>query len=188
LEVFPNTLHLWAGRPVDIRVNVRAEGLPFRRQQQGLVTIEVPGAQRIQVPVSARVSLSREVWRLARRALGAAFPQSWRTFMAAARWLTRLLRAVGRPFGAHPWLLWLVWLLLGAGVGAALYFLPPWAEGLSLAGWTLQRPPGWEGYVSPVLLGPLLLLAMLWVALITITLVGAALWGWLRGAWRSFFR
>ena len=65
LEVYPEKLHLWAAVPVDIRVNVHAENLPFRSLQSGLVSVTYDGATPLEIPITARVSLTREAWRLA---------------------------------------------------------------------------------------------------------------------------
>ncbi len=83
LEIYPAQLNLWAGIPADIRVNVHAEDLPFRSEQRGVITIKAEGQESIEVPVTARVSLTREMWRLTWRALAAAFPESLRTMRAA---------------------------------------------------------------------------------------------------------
>lgn len=188
IEVRPRTLHLWAGRPVDLHVHIHAEGLPFRSRQRGLVAVEPEGHDPVRIPVTAQVSLFREGWRILRRAVGAAVPESWRMCRAAWHLIVRIWGAFRRPFVAHPWLVWILWVVLGTAIGAGLYYLPPWAQGLLVAGWPLQRPERWADYVPWVVLGAPLLLAALWLAFATLTLVGSLVVGALRGAWNSFFR
>lgn len=188
LEVFPTTLHLWSGRPVDIRVNVHAEGLPFRRQQLGALRVEADGQTPIEIAVSARVSLLREAWRLCRRSLGAALPESWRGFRAGWRRLGRFARSANRAVSDHPWLIWALWLAIGALAGVGLYHVPDWALGAEVLGWTVRRPGEWLEYVAPVILAPPAIVSSLWLTTVAVTLFGSALWGALRGAWRSLFR
>ena len=189
LEVYPTVLNLWAGIPVDIRINVHAEGLPFRRQQHGTILIQPEGEPPVEIPLTAQVSLWREVWRLTWRALAAALPGSWRGLVGAWRIVARVARTIGRPFARHGWLAWLLWFLLSAGLGVGLYFLPPWAQGKAFLGWILQRPDtlrAWQGYLLPLVLAPPALLAGLWLSFVCLMLGGGAVWGALRGAWRSF--
>jgi serine/threonine protein kinase len=49
LEIYPEQLDLWAGIPSDVRINVRAEDLPFRSEQRGVVTIQADGLDAIAV-------------------------------------------------------------------------------------------------------------------------------------------
>ena len=187
LEIYPTKLHLWAGRPVDVRVNVRAEDLPLRSEQQGVITIRTDDQDPIEVPVSAHVSLAREIWRITRRAITAAFPESWRTVRSGWRTIGRIAQAIGTPLERHAWLLWVLWIVLGAAIGVGLYYLPPTLR-LDIAGISLQRPVSWMDYVVPVVLAPPLIASALWLGFILLTLVGGAIFGALRGAWRSFFR
>jgi len=188
IEVYPTTLNLWATIPVDVRVQVRAEGLPFRSRQRGEVIIEAPDQEPIVIPVTAQVSLTREVWRLIRRALRGAVPEAWRGARAAWRLIARLARGIHRPFAAAPWLLWITRLALAAVIGAGLYYLPPSAAGLSVFGIVLQRPQAWRDYVAPMVLGPPLLVSAVWLAAVMVVLLIATIAGAVRGAWRSFFR
>lgn len=194
LEVYPTTVHLWAGRPVDIRVSVHAEGLPFRSQQQGHITIRAE-EQSLDVPVTAQVSLWREVWRLIRRAILAAVPESWRMFVSALRMVRRVTRSVRQPFAQRPWILWLVWFLLSAGVGLTIYFAhqaaiwPEWLIGLRT--FILDRLPepldiGRAALVA--VLGPPGFFLFLWLLFALLAPLLAAVWGALRGAYKSFFR
>jgi len=160
LELHPETIHLWAGIPTDIRINVRAENLPLRRKQRGLITIQPAGLDAIEVPVTARVSLTREIWRLTWRAVSAAVPESWRTLRANWRMIARVTRAIKAEAAALP-----------------------------VIGQYLQMPPLlWTDYVSPVLLGPPLIVSVLWLAFLTASLLGGAIYGGLCGAWKSFFK
>ncbi len=188
IEVYPTTLNLWAAIPVDVRVQVRAEGLPFRSQQRGEVTIETPGQGPIVIPVTAQVSLTREAWRVVRRALQGAIPEAWHSARAAWRRIARRARRIHRPFAATPWLVWIVWLALAAGIGAGLYYLPPSLEGLSVLGFVLRRPQTWKDYVAPVVLGPPFLVSALWLAFVLVALLVATTAGAIRGVWKSFFR
>lgn len=188
LEVYPERLHLWAGIPSDIRVNVHAESLPFRSEQRGTLTIKVEGQDTIEVPVTARVSLTREMWRLTWRAISASVPESWRTFRAGWRTVARTTNTISSPFSRHPWLLWIVWLLMGAGIAGALYLLPPDIVTRFMPG---PVPEGAEivaRYVLPAILGPPFIVSVVWLAFVLVMLVGGAVWGALRGAWRSFFK
>ena len=187
LETYPDKLHLWAGIPADVRVNVRAESLPFRSQQRGVITVQADGQDPLDVPVTARVSLTREMWRLAWRAISAAAPESWRMLMAGWRLAARAAQVAGRPFAAHPWLLWLIWFVMGAAIGVGLYFLPPEVGELDLVARYLKRPTAWSEYVSPAILGPPLIVSALWLVFVFLALAGGAVWGALRGAWKSFF-
>lgn len=188
LEVYPAEAHLWAGRPVDVSVNVHAEGLPFRRRQQGTVRIEADGQPPLIIPVTAQVSLLRETWRILRRAVMAALPESGRTAAAGYRVVMRATGATLRRLVQWPWLMWLVWVLVGAAIGAGLYWMPPWVEGFSFSGWAIQRPTTWPDFLPPVALGPFVVVLALWLLWALIMLIGGAIWGALRGAWRSFFR
>lgn len=193
LEVFPSTLHLWAGRPVDLRINVRAEGLPFRSQQHGVVTIMTADQDVLTIPVTARVSLTREMWRVIWRAISAAVPESWRCARVAWRLTRSVGRAFSKPFVAHPLLVWALWLVFSAALAVGFYYLPPWAEGLSFWGWTLARPETPESYLHPdylvpILAGPPAVLSALWLAVSLIAPLLGAVWGALRGAFKSFFR
>ena len=196
VEIFPTSAHLWAGKPVDIRINVRAEDLPFRRQQQSVVTVRTGDQDEIPIPVSAQVSLAREIWRIIRRALLAALPESWRTVAAGWRMVGGVARAVGRPLAAHGWLLWLLWVVVGAGLSVGPRFLPTeWVQRFDIAGYPLlqrpdllQQPELWADYVLPAALGPPVLFSAVWLTFVIVVVVGGALLGALRGAWRSFFR
>ncbi len=189
LELHPETIHLWAGIPADIRINVRAENLPLRRKQQGLITIQSAGLDAIEVPVTARVSLTREIWRLTWRAVSAAVPESWRMLRTSWRMIARVTRVIKRPFIAHRWLFWLTWALMSIAIGAGLYYLPVEAAALPVIGQYLQMPPlPWTDYVSPVLLGPPLIVSILWLAFLTASLLGGAIYGGLCGAWKSFVK
>jgi serine/threonine protein kinase len=187
LEIYPETLHLWAGVPTDIRVNIRADMLPFRSDQEGVVTIQPEGLDPIEVKVSARVSLWRETWRIIWRALSAAFPESWQAMGATWQWLADKTGAIARPLIMRTWLLWVVWFILGVGVGAALYFLPArYPELLPRLGVPWVPPGQWNDYVVPVILGPPFVVSALWLIIVTLALVISGLWGFVRGAWRSF--
>ncbi|HHX45136.1 MAG TPA: protein kinase [Chloroflexi bacterium] len=188
IEVFPAALNLWASIPADVRVQVRAEGLPFRSRQHGEVTIEAPDQDPIVIPVTAQVSLTREVWRLIRRALRGAIPEAWRSATSAWRRLARVASSIRRPFAVAPWLLWIVWLALAAAIGAGLYYLPPFLEGLSAFGLVLRRPQVWADYVAPMLLGPPFLVSAGWLVTVFLVLVIATVAGAVRGVWKSFFR
>jgi len=189
IEVFPSKLHLWAGIPVDIRINVRAEGLPFRSQQSGVVTVTPDGHEPLEIPVAAQVSLTREVWRIIRRALLGALPEAGRTISRACRFLWRATRTIARPFLAHPLLFWLLWLSSGAACYMAIQnwqTLPLPASFIGILA-NIQNA-GWESAVALSALAPLMLVAAIWLALLIVALVGGGLFGALRGAWKSFFR
>lgn len=188
IEVYPGALNLWAAIPVDVRVQVRAEGLPFRSRQHGEVIIEMGDQAPIVIPVTAQVSLTREVWRLVRRGLRGAVPEAWRTARATWRLIACAARGIHRPFVSAPWLIWIVWLALAAGIGAGLYYLPPSLEGLSALGLVLRRPQVWSDYVAPMLLGPPFLVSAVWLAAVPLMLVIATAVGAVRGVWKSFFR
>jgi len=194
LEVYPATVHLWAGRPVDIRVSVHADGLPFRSKQQGAISIRGE-EQLLDVPVIAQVSLWREVWRLVRRAILAAVPESWRLFLGALRMVRRVTSAVRQPFATHPWILWLVWFLLSAGVGMTIYLAhqsavwPAWLLALRtfILDW-LPEPLDIGRAALIAVLGPPAFFLFLWLLFALIAPILAAALGALRGAFKSFFR
>jgi len=187
IEVYPTKLNLWAGIPTDIRINVRAEDLPFRAKQQGTVTVSANGHAPLEIPVSAQVSLAREVWRLIRRAVRAAWPESGRAIKDTWRNLAHVAGTVGRPMARYNWIPWLLWLLAGAAVGAGLYYMPDWGASL-LQAQGISRPQYWFEYAIPIILGPPFALSALWLVIVFILLVLSALFGALRGAWKSFFR
>ncbi|MHB0855991.1 MAG: serine/threonine-protein kinase [Anaerolineae bacterium] len=193
VEVQPPVTHLWAGIPADIGVHVHAEGLPFRSQQRATVTVETMDGDTVLFPVVAQVSLMREIWRIFRRAIGAAVPESWRTFVAGWRLVNRVAQSLRAPFVARPWLLWLVWILAGAALGAGLYYLPAeWTQGLLIAGQPLELPLFRVENIAPLIiilaLGPPLIVSVLWLVFLLSVLVGGPIFGALRGAWKSFFR
>ncbi len=194
LETYPTTVHLWAGRPVDVRVSIHAEGLPFRSKQRGAISIQAED-QAYEVPVTAQVSLWREVWRLIRRAIIAAVPESWRMFMSAFRMVRRVTGAVRQPFAQHPWILWLVWFLLSAGLGLSIYFAhadamwPSWLLGLrTLILDQLPEPLDIGRAALLAVLGPPGFFLLLWLAFAIAAPLLAAILGALRGAFKSFFR
>jgi serine/threonine protein kinase len=194
LETYPTTVHLWAGRPVDVRVSVHAEGLPFRSQQQGVVSIQAEG-QAYQVPVTAQVSLWREIWRLIRRAIIAAAPESWRMFVSALRMVRRVTKAISRPFVRHPWLFWLLWFLLSTGLGLTVYLSyqpalwPDWLLGIrSLIHARLPETLEIQRTVLLAALGPPGSALLLWLGFAIAVPLLAATIGALRGAFKSFFR
>jgi serine/threonine protein kinase len=195
LEVYPERLHLWAGIPTDVRINVHAENLPFRSEQRGVITVKVEGQDTIEVPVTARVSLTREMWRLTWRAISAALPESWRTFRSGWRTVARTTNSISAPFVRHSWLLWLVWLLMGLAIAGAIYLLPPERVAQVLPQLTPQLPEIWpEGaeivarYGLPAILGPPFIVSVVWLVFVLVMLVGGAVWGALLGAWKSFFK
>lgn len=188
LEVYPTQLHLWAGIPSDLRIHVRAESLPLRSRQLCAVLISAEGQAPLEVQVTARVSLTREVARLAWRALSAAFPEAWRLFKRTWAWDARLTRSLVRPLTREPRLFWTLWLLLGLLTGAALHLPLAWGEAVPLIGRRLAASASWDVVVVAALLGPLAFFSGLWLAWMVLSLLGSALWGGLRGAWRSFAR
>ena len=201
IEIYPETLHLWAGIPADIRVNVRAENLPFRSQQRGTVRIEADGIDPVEVPVTARVSLTREAWRLLWRTISAALPESWRAVKTCWSEAMGITAAALRPLWRYPWLVWVVWLVGAIGLGMALYAWQPGPDAGALgrflqppADWTTDVPPTWFEvrlalfYILQGLLAIPLLLPGFWLVIFLTWLFGAALWGAARGAWKSLFR
>jgi len=190
IDVHPTTLHLWAGRPVDLSIHVHAEDLPFRSQQHGLVTVEAEGIDSIKIPVTAQVSLVREGWRLTRRATAAALRESWRTLVAGWKTIGRVASAIGRPFVARDWLLWVIWLVLGLAIGLGAWRFPNVARTVvqALARTTLDPWPDYLLAGVLAILGPPFIVSALWLAFLVIVLVGGTLLGAARGAWRSFFR
>jgi hypothetical protein len=180
---------------------VRAENLPFRSQQQGTVRIEADGIDPVEVPVTARVSLVREAWRLLWRTISAALPESWRAVKTCWSEAMRITGAALRPLRRYPWLVWVVWLVGAIGLGMALYAWQPGPE-MGALGRSLQPPPDWSAEVSPTwfavrlalfyilqgLLAIPLLVPGLWLVLLLTWLLAAALWGAARGAWKSLFR
>ena len=187
IELYPASLHLWAGIPSDIRIHVRAEALPLRSKQQAVVTVRTANHPPVEIPVTAQVSLLHEFGRLIRRALSAAVPQSWQTVKAGWQLVGRVGRGVGGPFVAHQWLVWFAWIILGAAIGAGLYFMPAGVSVHLAAGYALQAPTAWSDYVLPVLVGPPLIVSLIWLAFIVVVVFGGALAGALWGAWKSFF-
>ena len=188
IEVYPDRLDLWAGKPADVRVNVRAEDLPFRSRQRGIISIQADVQDPLEIPVMARVSLTREAWRLIRRALLAAAPESWRTLKAACLWTGRIVSIGIGPFARHPWLIGLLWTMMAAAVCAALYLTGETLFALPLIAGLVRRPQHWSDYVSPALIGPPLVLSVLWLSIWLLVTLGSALWGALRGAYKSFYR
>jgi serine/threonine protein kinase len=194
LEIYPAAVHLWAGRPVDIRVSVHAEGLPFRSKQEGIIAVRSE-EQALEVPVTAQVSLWREVWRLIRRAILAAVPESWRMFVSTLRTVRRVTRAVRQPFMQRPWIFWLVWFLLSAAVGLTIYFAhqsatwPVWLIGArTFILDRLPEPLDLGRAALAAVLGPPAFFLLLWVVFAVMAPLIAAIVGALRGAFKSFFR
>lgn len=190
VEVEPGVVHLWTHRPAEVRVRVHASDLPFRKQQHAHLTITSNGRQPVEVPVTASVSLFAEAWRILRRTLGAMIPESWRWAAAGWKLLAQAVGAVRKPFLKRRWLTWILWALVGAGIGVGLHYLPGWAQGLNLLGYRLARldqiPADIPRYFLPVILGPpLLYLALLSLGLV-ILVFGGLLLGAIRGMIRSF--
>lgn len=187
LEAHPQRVHLWAGIPTYISVNVRTEDLPFRSLQEGRVVVSVgEGRPPLEISVRARVSLWREAARILWRALSAAAPQSWRCLRRVWRFHTRVYSRVQRPFAQHPWLFWLAWFLSSAAVGAALHLFPARAAGLPEIGALLAAPGGVVQTVARAILAPPLIVGTVWPAIVLLSLFLGALWGALVGAWKSF--
>lgn len=191
LEVNPPRAHLWAGVPVTVDVHVHAEDLPFRSEQRGTVTVQPDGLDPLAIPVSARVSLFRESWRIVRRTLAGAIPGAWRTTVAWTGAVNRATRYVSRPFARHEWLLWLTWLLVSAGLGYLFFEVPGTVE--VLLGWLgTGLPPDPVAAISvrvllALLIPPTVIVAAWLVVVVAAVAVGLVV-GFLRGAWKSFFR
>jgi len=191
LEVKPSSAHLWAGVPVDIHVHVHAEGLPFRSQQRGNVSLEGDGISPVTIPVTATVSLLRETWRLCLRTLSVAIPGAWHTAIAWVRWVTRLGRTISRPFVKRDWLLWLIWLLLSAGLYYLFWTVPSTLAFVLDALKTSMPETIATAHVVRALLailGPPSIGVAAWLGSVGAAITGGTLFGALRGAWRSFFR
>jgi serine/threonine protein kinase len=200
IEAFPTTLHLWAGRPVELTVTVHAEDLPLRRQQQGTVTLvcETEGATDstaaagpVQVSILARVSVWREVLRILWRAFSTAVPTAWRGIVAAGRWGASMSQKLVRPFRRSPWLFWLLWAALSVGAGVGLHY----GRDLLLANSTLDKLVGPViGFMPPLgmalaaVLGPPALLIALWLIVIVAVVLASGVLGAIKGVWRSFAR
>lgn len=191
LEVKPARANLWAGVPVDVHVHVHAEGLPFRAEQKAEVTVRAEGLDPLVVPVTARVSLLREGWRIFRRMLAGALPGAWRTVFAWVRALVRLGRRISRPLARHEWLFWLIWLLASAGV---FYLLRAFPRALQIALATLGTALPPEPLAATLvqaflaLLGPPSLAVAVSLAALVVAIATGIVVGGVRGAWRSFFR
>jgi len=188
LEVRPHLLHLWKGTPSDVHIHIHTEGLPLRRRQRGIVRITPEGQPPIEVQVLVRVSLVREIGRLAWRALAAAFPEGWRLFKRAWAFDVRLTRRLAGPFVRRPILFWVLWAVLGVATGLALALPLPWGRTVPFVGAYLAEVLPWDLAATAGLLGPLGFFATLWLGWMVFSLLGSALWGMLRGAWRSFAR
>jgi len=151
--------------------------------------VEAEGLDPIDIPVTAQVSLVREAWRLARRAVAAAAPESWRSMVVGWRIVGRVAAAIGRPFAGRRWLLWVVWLVLGAAIGAGAWRFPSQARSVAqaLVGMALDAWPDYGLVAGFVILGPPFIVSALWLSFLVIVLVGGGLFGAVKGAWRSFF-
>ncbi len=202
VEVFPEVVNLWSGIPSDVRLEVRADGLPLRSQQKAFVSVRpidatgdtqpsAPGrtpVAELTIPVTARVSLWREAVRLTLRALWAAIPLAWRTASRGWQSVGHLSQRLARPFRRYRWLLWLVWAALSVGVVVGLHSLPA-DFSLQLGPSTLLNAPvAWSDYVLPAVLGPPVFVSVLWLLYIAVVVVGGAILGALQGAIRSFTR
>ena len=186
VAIFPKTVNLWAGIPADVRIAVHAANLPFRSQQRADITVTLADGATLDLPLLAKVSLWRESLRLGRRAASAALPEAWHAVVAVWQFWGRVTRTIGRPFLRHGWLVWALWFLLSAGLGAATYFIPGVREAVVPAiGLNAQASGEW--LVGAVVLPPLSL-ATAYLALVISSLLGGLLFGATRGAWRSFFR
>lgn len=188
LEVRPRELHLWKGTPSDVHIHIHAEGLPLRRRQRGIVRIKPEGQEPVEVRVLVRVSLLREIGRLAWRALGAAFPEGWRLFRRVWAFDVHLTQRVARPFVRQPALFWVLWAVLGILTGLGLALPLEWGRAVPFFGVYLAEAMPWDLAATAALIGPLGFFTALWLGWMTVSLLGSALWGMLRGAWRSFAR
>ncbi len=187
LEVHPTRVHLWAGIPTYISVNVRAEDLPFRSQQEGAVAVSIgEDTPAVEIRVRARVSLLREAGRILWRAVSAAAPESWRRVRRVWAFYARVSGRVARPLARYPWVFWLIWLLLSGGLGAAMYLWPTRLAALPLVGPLLTIQHGIPEIVPRAVLGPPLVVGVLWPTIVFLSLTVAALVGAVVGAWRSF--
>jgi len=191
LELKPSRVNLWAGVPVDVHVHVHAEGLPFRSEQRAEVSVQPEGLEAVTIPVTARVSLLREGWRIARRMLAGALPGGWRTASAWVKPVMRLERRLARPFARRDWLLWVVWLAASAAVWYTLHAVPGLAAALLRAmGTSLPAEPLPSTLVQMflALLAPPTAAGALAAGAPAIAAVLGGFVGGVRGAWRSFFR
>jgi len=186
VAVLPKRIDLWAGIPADVRIAVHAADLPFRSQQQANIALALDDGSTLDVPLVAHVSLWREAWRLLHRALSAALPEAWRSIVAVWRSWGRVTRAVGRPFVRHGWLVWTLWFLLSAGLGAAAYFIPTAREFLRMAV-GLQEGQTAE-WIAGAIAVPPLGMATLYLSALILSLLGGGLLGACRGGFRSLFR
>ena len=157
-----------------------------RRRHRG-----APDVPDTQIAVLARVSIWREVLRLIWRAVAAALPAAWRRGVAAWQLNARLTQSVARPFVRHPWLFWVLWLLLSGGLAAGLYY------GRDLIAHLLWVGPQITTFLNAdqlprialtaALAPPLLLVSLLLLLLVT-SIAGSTLYGAIEGAWSSFAR
>ncbi|MGC9359914.1 MAG: hypothetical protein ACP5G7_05975, partial [Anaerolineae bacterium] len=87
-------------------------------------------------------------------------------------------------------LLWVVWALASVAVGAGLYYLPAWLQGVNLPGYTLVRlndmPADVPRLILPVILGPPVIYLALLITSLAVLVVGGALVGAMRGMVLSF--
>jgi len=195
IEVYPEAVHLWAGIPADVRISVRAEMLPFRSKQSGLVCIEADGTAPVEVPITARVSLMREAWRILVRTIGAALPESWRRLGQAWNLVARSATVAIGPFVRFPWLVALIWVALAGGFGYLLYRFPEDIGALPIIGALLVPTLGSSDTLTLFLsivvragLAPPVMISTLWLIYLSLALLVGAVWGACHGAWKSFFR
>jgi len=189
LEVHPPEMHLWAGVPSYMRVHVRAEDLPFRAEQRGVITVTgQDGATLVNIPVRAHVSLWREGWRIIWRGLAAAGPQSWQYLRSTWQAHVAFYRRITAPFLKQPWLTWVLWFLVSTAMGILLYTFPGEAAQMPLLGPALATQGDIVRIVLRAVILPPLLVCTLWPALVVASLLGAGLCGAAVGAYRSFAR
>jgi len=182
-------MHLWAGVPSYMRVHVRAEDLPFRAEQRGVITVTgQDGATLVNIPVRAHVSLWREGWRIIWRGLAAAGPQSWQYLRRTWQAHVAFYRRITAPFLKQPWLTWVLWFLVSTAMGILLYTFPGEAAQMPLLGPALATQGDIVRIVLRAVILPPLLVCTLWPALVVASLLGAGLCGAAVGAYRSFAR
>jgi len=170
-----------------IEKNIHAEGLPLRKAQSGKIVVTAADQDPISIALHLQVSIVREIWRLTRRALAAALPESLKTARTGWRIYSRVMTFLSLPFRRFPWLVTVLWLLLSVGTGFGLYYLPTGVI-IPLPRFPVVHPSSWQGYVLPVALGPPLFLLTIWAIFLVALVVGGALYGIFRGAWKSFTR
>ena len=160
--------------PAIVSLSIRTRDLPLRGHHQGAVVVDAGDAGVVSLPIAARISFVRELWRDLQLAWKGAAPQAASGWRASARWLRRgKKRLDAATYGRIRW-------FVGAHLGGGTLLCLGW--------WLLTHAKDVGGYLLILFFSLPLLVVSLLAAIIVLSLVSGLLFGAVKGLWLTFRR